>query len=76
MPIRTKPLKDTSPCPIPGRYEGTLMANVPAGYLLTIIDTDWIRDWPDVKDYINKNMDLLNRELKATLEAKLKPIGS
>lgn len=76
MPIRNKPLKDTSPCPIPGRYEGTLMANVPAGYLLTIIDTDWVRDWPDVKDYIQANMELLEKELRLTLERKLKDTGS
>ncbi|WP_020403776.1 hypothetical protein [Gracilimonas tropica] len=75
MPIRTEPLTDTSPCPVPGRYEGTLMANVPAGYLLTIRDTDWIRDWPDVKDWIEDNIELLNRELKATVERKLKHIG-
>lgn len=76
MPIRMKPLTDTTPCPVPGRYEEVLMANVPAGYLLTIRDADWISDWPDVKDYIEKNIDLLNRELNATLEAKLKGTGS
>lgn len=71
MPLPNQNYTDKTPMPF-GRYKGNLMANVPAGYLLTIRDTDWIKDWPDLRDYIDENMDVLERELKVTLERKLK----
>ena len=71
---RTKEYLADTPFPF-GRYEGTIMDNVPAGYLLTIRDTDWIIDWPGIKKYIDEHEAELEQELRETLERKLNPTG-
>lgn len=44
-----------------GKHKGKKLANVPASYLLWLFDQDWIK--PDMKLYINENMDALKIEI-------------
>ncbi|MEX1120900.1 MAG: DUF3820 family protein [Balneolales bacterium] len=55
-------LTDKSLMPF-GFYKGTKMANVPAGYLLTIQQAPWLDKWPVVRDYIEDNKDVLEHEI-------------
>ena len=56
-------LSDLSPMPF-GKFKGILMEKVPAWYLDRIIDQDWIHKWPEVRNYIESNRDVINNELK------------
>lgn len=38
-----------------GTHKGIPMEKVPAEYLLWLFRQDWIRDWPDVNDYLVAN---------------------
>ncbi len=65
---RQEYFKDT---PFPyGRYEGTLMQEVPAGFLLAIRDSDDIRDYTGLKDYIDENLPDLEAEVRRVLTEK------
>ena len=53
-------LEDNSPMPW-GVHKDTLMANVPAKYLIWLNESGKLR-YPRVKNYIIENLDLLNKE--------------
>ncbi|HLI94239.1 MAG TPA: DUF3820 family protein [Puia sp.] len=44
-----------------GKYKGTALANVPAGYLIYIYENMNLHD--NLKTYIKKNMDVLKAEV-------------
>jgi hypothetical protein len=53
----------TDQTPLPwGQHKGTPIGQAPSAYLLWLFKQDWIRDWPDVHDYLVKNQDLLLAE--------------
>ncbi len=52
-------LQDTDPMPW-GKYRGDKMANIPAGYLLYLLENDKCSG--DVKVYIEENKDTLEEE--------------
>lgn len=54
-------LNDNSPMPY-GKYQGREMANVPAEHLLWLWEND--KCCKDVREYIEDNMDVLEKELK------------
>lgn len=54
-------LDDTSLMPF-GKYKGTKLANVPASYLLFIYDNYQLHE--NLKEYIKKNKDVLQAEVK------------
>jgi hypothetical protein len=56
-------MNDNSIMPF-GAYKGQEMKNVPANYLLYAYSQHWISNWPDVRDYIKENLDVLNKEEK------------
>lgn len=39
-----------------GKYKGTALIDVPANYLKWLSEQDWIEDYPIIKNYIEKNM--------------------
>ena len=45
-----------------GVHEGKKMKAVPGGYLLWCADQDWIGEWPELREYIEKNRDTLEKE--------------
>ncbi len=55
-----QPLKDTSPMPF-GKHKGMMLGKVPADYLI------WLHGQPklfkDLKDYLDKNIELLKQEI-------------
>jgi len=54
-------IRDDSKMPY-GKYEGDLMINVPAHYLIWLYENKRCRD--DVKSYIYDNLDVLRKEVK------------
>lgn len=46
-----------------GKYKGDKLANVPASYLLFLLDQEWFKDGP-LKTYIEKNKSTLTAEVK------------
>ena len=44
-------LEDDSPMPF-GKHKGELLEDVPASYLLWLLTTDWINQWPQLRNYI------------------------
>lgn len=54
-------LDDNSPMTF-GKYKGDKLANVPASYLLFIYDNFQLHD--NLRDYIKKNKDILQAEVK------------
>jgi len=60
-------MKITDSTPMPwGKYKGTAMEDVPADYLIWCYDND--KCSPDVRAYIEDNMDVLNHEIKRKQE--------
>lgn len=55
----TEPLTDYSPMPF-GKHRGKRMIDVPAPYLIWLYESGC--DHPQVKQYINDNLDVLNQE--------------
>jgi len=47
-----------------GIHKGRPMQKVPATYLDWLIDQPWIKSWPAVEEYIERNRKVLDRELK------------
>lgn len=45
-----------------GKYKGEKLANVPADYLLWLLETGKL--FPDLKQYIESNRDALDAEVK------------
>ena len=60
-----KPFDDNSIMPF-GKHKGKAMANVPADHLLWLYEQDWLRD--PVKTYIERNLDVLKKEIKPPAE--------
>jgi hypothetical protein len=56
-------LTDSSPIPF-GKYKGRKMKTIPASYLDWMRGQPWIDEWPMVLDYINRNSDVIDQELK------------
>jgi hypothetical protein len=42
-----------------GEHKGIPMADVDQGYLLWLFRQKWIRDWPDIHEYLVENQDAL-----------------
>ncbi len=57
-------MNDTDPMPF-GKHKGMAMANVPAKYLLWLFAeiAGAFRKYPQVKEYIQENMDILVKEV-------------
>ncbi len=55
-------LTDASPFPW-GKHKGTPMKKVPADYLVWCYDQKWIREWPDLNDYLVANIKVIESEL-------------
>ena len=45
-----------------GDHKGTPIGQVPSDYLLWLFKQTWIRDWPDVHDYLVANQAALMSE--------------
>lgn len=45
-----------------GVHKGTAMEDVPPDYLLWLFRQKWVRDWPDLHDYLVENQDALMLE--------------
>lgn len=59
------PMTDQSLMPFPGMCYGNKMEDVPATYLLWVLDTtDVQKSYPRLYAYIIKHKDLLEREVK------------
>lgn len=56
-------LTDKSPMPF-GKYRGSYMGNLPAHYLDWLHGQSWLEDWPDVLAYIERNRDVIDKELE------------
>lgn len=58
-------MTDNDPMPF-GIHKGVKMANVPAGYLLSLYDNNYLerQSHQKVKQYIIDNMDILRNEIK------------
>ncbi len=58
-------LNDNSPCPVNGDNHGILMKNLDAAYLLWLYDQKWLKyKYPEVLEYIEDNMTVLESELE------------
>jgi hypothetical protein len=55
-------LSDSSPMPF-GKWKGRKMKEVPATYLDWLRGQVWLVDWPDVKEYVDKNKKVIDQEL-------------
>lgn len=47
-----------------GAHKGKAMEDVPAGYLLFCYAQTWIGKYPDVREYIKDNLDVLEKQAK------------
>ena len=56
-----KRLTDESPMPY-GKYKGRPMEDVPADYLIWLVDNQ--RASPEVMGYVEENREVLNKEIK------------
>ena len=56
-----KRLTDESPMPY-GKYKGRPMEDVPADYLIWLVDKR--RASPEVMSYVEENREVLNKEIK------------
>lgn len=45
-----------------GEHQGTPMVDVPPSYLLWLFRQTWVRDWPDIHDYLVENQDAIMLE--------------
>ncbi len=54
-------LNDGSPMPW-GIHKGTAMSVVPSEYLLWLYQQKWIKEWPDVNEYLVKHIDGIKSE--------------
>lgn len=53
----------TDETPMPwGEHKGTAIGEVPGDYLLWLFRQPWIKDWPDVHDYLVANQAALLQE--------------
>jgi hypothetical protein len=57
-----KPLHDNDRMPF-GCHKGKRMQDVPAGYLDWLLDQPCIEHYPEVKDYIERNEKIIERDL-------------
>ena len=53
-----KKVLDSTPMPW-GEHKGIPMGKVDPNYLLWLFRQNWIRDWPDLHDYLVLNQDAL-----------------
>lgn len=58
-----KPLTDDDLFPF-GKYKGTPMWKVPGTYYDWLIDQPWIKSWPAIEEYIERNRAVIDKELK------------
>lgn len=55
-------LTDDSKFPF-GKWKGRKMKEVPASYFDWLRDQVWLVDWPEVREYLNKNKKVIDQEL-------------
>jgi hypothetical protein len=62
MPKKPR-VKFTDQTPMPwGKHKGTPMEEVPASHLLWLFKQPWIKEWPDLYDYLVENQVALLQE--------------
>jgi hypothetical protein len=55
-------LDETDSIPF-GKYAGTPLGEVPAGYLLWLFEQPWLQtSWPDLYEYIEDNQDSIAQD--------------
>jgi hypothetical protein len=55
-------LTDKDPFPF-GTHKGKQLIQVPASYLLSLTSQSWLVRWPQVREYIDRNRDVLEKEV-------------
>lgn len=64
IPI-TPELTDVSPCPVPGRYEGIPLLEVPSSYFDWLEGQPWLAiKYPALKRYITKNWKAISQDVE------------
>jgi hypothetical protein len=58
------PLTDDDPFPFGPTHKGTPMKEVPSSYLDFISGLPWIKSWPAVVDYCERNRRSINQDLE------------
>ena len=53
-----------------GEHEGTKLDDVPASYLLWLLQQRWLADWPGLYAYIKANEDTLHEQHGGDEDAK------
>lgn len=53
-----------------GEHEGTKLDDVPASYLLWLLQQRWLVDWPGLHAYIKANEDVLREQHGGDEDAK------
>lgn len=53
-----------------GKHKGERISDVPASYLDWLIGQDWIDEWPDVKAYIEQNLDAIHEQVRRGKEQR------
>lgn len=46
-----------------GKYKGQALDDVPASYLLWLADQDWVDKFPDIKNYIERNRQGIEKQV-------------
>lgn len=60
---KPKRVKFTDDTPMPwGQHKGVPMKDVPASYLLWLFKQHWVKEWPDIHDYLVENQAALLEE--------------
>lgn len=67
---KPKRVKFTDQTPMPwGIHKGTPLEKVPADHLLWLFKQPWIKDWPDLHDYLVENQAALLKESEEEQDA-------
>ena len=57
-----KSLTDEDLMPMGKDHKGKKLANVPAYYLLYLYDKGWMNGYPELKQYVINNLDVLKKQ--------------
>ena len=67
MPLDRTPWEDDTVMPW-GKHKGTKLVDVPATYLLWLLEQKWIKDWPGLHDYLKRCEDDMLEETQGERE--------
>lgn len=56
-------MEDKDPMPF-GKHKGKMLQDVPASYLVWLMQQEWAEEWPELYDYLCKNEGAILQELK------------